>query len=67
MTAEGRLARGKANYEAGVFLDNQETIDYVDTLPKKEEKVAEDAPKEQPEASEEGDDSIKKTKSKEKK
>ena len=26
MTAEGRLARGKANLAAGKFLDNSETI-----------------------------------------
>ena len=38
MTAEGRLARGKENYEAGKFLDNQETIDYVATLPKEKPK-----------------------------
>ena len=29
MTKEGRLARGKANYEAGKFLDNSETLAYV--------------------------------------
>ena len=43
MTQEGRLARGKANYEAGKFLDNSETLEYVATLkkedkPKKEKK-----------------------------
>ena len=32
MTKEGRLARGKENYERKRFLDNQETIDYVATL-----------------------------------
>ena len=32
MTEEGRLARGKLNYEAKRFLDNPETLDYVKTL-----------------------------------
>ena len=32
MTAEGRLARGKENYERGKFLNNSETIAYVATL-----------------------------------
>lgn len=41
MTEEGVLARGKANYDAGKFLDNIETLAYVATLPK------EDAPKEE--------------------
>ena len=45
MTAEGRLARGKENYDFGKFLDNQETIDYVATLPK--EKPKEEKPKEE--------------------
>lgn len=36
MTAEGRLARGKANYEAGVFLNNSETLAYIETLPKED-------------------------------
>ena len=44
MTAEGRLARGKLNYEAGKFLDNSETMAYVETLPK--EKPKEEKPKE---------------------
>ena len=34
MTAEGRLARGKENYETKRFLDNSETLAYVATLPK---------------------------------
>ncbi len=38
MTAEGRLARGKANYEAGIFLDNSETLAYVESLPKEKPK-----------------------------
>ena len=38
MTAEGRLARGKENYEAGKFLDNSETLAYVATLPKEKPK-----------------------------
>lgn len=52
MTSEGRLARGKANYEyknrhgerVGRFLDNPETVDYINTLEKpKETKEAKDA------------------------
>ena len=42
MTKEGRLLRGKENYEAGVFLDNSETLEYVKSLketPKKEEET----------------------------
>ena len=39
MTAEGRLARGKENYEAEKFLQNSETVAYAATLEKpKEEK-----------------------------
>ena len=38
MTSEGRLARGKENYERGRFLDNPETLAYMGTLPKKGEK-----------------------------
>ncbi len=38
MTKEGRLARGKANYEAKVFLDNSETLEYVATLSKEKPK-----------------------------
>ena len=42
MTAEGRLARGKENYEAKRFLDNSETLEYIATLevekPKPKEK-----------------------------
>lgn len=37
MTEEGRLSRGKANYEAGVFLENSETLAYIATLKKPEE------------------------------
>ena len=36
MTHEGRLARGKANYEAGKFLNNSETIAYLATIAAKE-------------------------------
>lgn len=32
MTAEGRQARGKENYDRKRFLDNLETIAYVATL-----------------------------------
>lgn len=39
MTAEGRLQRGKENYERKRFLTNSETLAYVATLSKpKEEK-----------------------------
>lgn len=43
MTKEGRLSRGKENYEKGRFLDNQETLDYIATMPKEKPK---EAPKE---------------------
>ncbi|MFC1736927.1 hypothetical protein ACFL1X_12490 [Candidatus Hydrogenedentota bacterium] len=43
MTSEGILARGKANYEAKKFLDNSETLAYIETLPK--EKPKEEKPK----------------------
>jgi len=39
MTKEGRLARGKLNHEAGAFLDNSETLEYVATLSKPKEEV----------------------------
>lgn len=39
MTKEGRLARGKENYERGRFLDNSETKEYISTLPKEKPKV----------------------------
>lgn len=42
MTAEGRLARGKENYDKGRFLDNSETLEYVASLPKKETPKKED-------------------------
>ena len=42
MTKEGRLARGKANYEAGKFLDNSETIAYAATLKAEKPKEAKD-------------------------
>ena len=45
MTQEGRLARGKENYEAKVFLDNSETLEYIATLPKEK-------PKEEPKSKE---------------
>ena len=32
MTSEGRLVRGKENYEKKRFLDNSETLEYVATL-----------------------------------
>ena len=39
MTAEGRLLRGKANYEAKKFLKNSETLDYIKTLEKPKEVI----------------------------
>lgn len=38
MTAEGRLARGKANYDSKKFLNNSETKEYLETLPKEKPK-----------------------------
>ena len=38
MTTEGRLARGKENYELKRFLDNSETLEYMATIPKTKEK-----------------------------
>lgn len=38
MSKEGRLARGKENYERKRFLNNPETLEYISTLkPKKSE------------------------------
>ena len=34
MTTEGRLRRGKENYEAGKLLNNSETLAYIATLKK---------------------------------
>ena len=39
MTKEGRLTRGKINYEARVFLDNPETLEYLASLKKPEVKT----------------------------
>ncbi len=40
MTAEGRLARGKLNYDSNKFLDCSETLEYIATLkPVVEEKI----------------------------
>ncbi len=51
MTSEGRLARGKENFDEGRFLENSETIAYKATMkaekpkeePKEEVKEAKDA------------------------
>jgi len=32
MTKEGRLLRGKANYEAKRFMDNSETLEYIASI-----------------------------------
>ena len=47
MSQAGILARGKANYEAGAFMDNPETLAYIESIkveevekPKKEKKNA---------------------------
>lgn len=45
MSKEGRLARGKANYEAHKFLKNSETLEYIETLSKVKPK---EEPKEKP-------------------
>ena len=44
MSKEGILKRGKENYEAKRFLDNSETLAYMETLPKTKHK--EEKPKE---------------------
>jgi hypothetical protein len=36
MTKEGRLARGEANYKAGKFLDNAETLEFLAEKPKED-------------------------------
>lgn len=38
MTAEGRLARGKENHDRGRFLDNSETLEYLESIKKQEVK-----------------------------
>ena len=43
MTKELRLIRGKENYENKKFLDNSETKEYINSLPKAKPKEAEDA------------------------
>ncbi len=43
MTHEGRMARGKANFEAGKLLNNEDTKYYLAN--KTEEKVEETEPK----------------------
>ena len=45
MTKEGRLARGKENFDKGKFLNNSETIAYKATM--KPEKAKEEKPKEE--------------------
>ena len=48
MTAEGILARGRLNYEAGKFLDNAETMAYAETLvPSKTPPILDTKPKEE--------------------
>lgn len=37
MTVEGRMARGKANYDSNKFLNNSETLEYIETLEKPKE------------------------------
>ncbi len=38
MTKEGRLARGKENYDRKRFLDNSETKEYIESMSKAKEK-----------------------------
>ena len=47
MTKEGRLARGKANYDSGKHLKNSETLEYIETLPKEKPKEKPKEPKEE--------------------
>lgn len=42
MTQEGRLQRGKENYEAKRFLNNSETIAYAETLKEKPKEKSKD-------------------------
>ena len=42
MTEEGRLARGKDNFERKRFLDNSETLAYIDSLTKEKLKEKKD-------------------------
>ena len=39
MTKEGRLARGKENYDSKKFLNNSETLEYVKNLRKPKEET----------------------------
>ena len=43
MTKEGRLLRGKENYDAKVFLDNSETLEYLASLKPKAVEVKTDS------------------------
>lgn len=40
MTKQGRLARGKENFERKRFLDNSETLEYMESMPKAKPKEA---------------------------
>ena len=53
MTKELRLARGKENHDRGIFPDNQETVDYVKTLPKEKPEKPKVIPKEDKDGSNE--------------
>lgn len=45
MTKELRLIRGKENFERGRFLDNKETLEYIDSMKAQKPKEAKkDAP-----------------------
>lgn len=46
MTAAGRLARGKANFDSQIFLNNSETIDYIASMKVKKEVISKVKPKE---------------------
>lgn len=43
MTKQGRLSRGKENYERKRFLDNSETLEYINSLKAKPKAEAKDA------------------------
>jgi len=45
MTHEGRMNRGKKNFEAGKLLENEDTKYYLQTLSKETPKLEEEKPK----------------------
>jgi len=49
MSKEGRLARGKANYNSKNFLNNSETLEYIESI-KKPKEIIKEKPKEDKDA-----------------